>query len=69
MREIIETIEHLQPEGSRANCEGIDKKMMQDEKRLKILFLPACYLSGLNPIGGLSEQEHAKAASTSGGGS
>lgn len=37
--------------------------MMPDEKRLKILFLPAWYPSEVNPIDGIFVQEHAKAAS------
>lgn len=37
--------------------------MMHDEKRLKILFLPAWYPSEVNPIQGIFVQEHAKAAS------
>ena len=37
--------------------------MMPDEKRLKILFLPAWYPSEVNPIQGIFVEGHAKAAS------
>ena len=37
--------------------------MMPDEKRLKILFLPAWYPSEVDPLAGIFVQEHAKAAS------
>jgi glycosyltransferase involved in cell wall biosynthesis len=37
--------------------------MMPDEKRLKILFLPAWYPSEVNPVYGTFVKEHAKAAS------
>jgi len=37
--------------------------MMPDEKRLKILFLPAWYPSEINPVAGIFVKEHAKAAS------
>jgi len=36
---------------------------MPDEKRLKILFLPAWYPSEINPVAGIFVKEHAKAAS------
>ncbi|MFC1965907.1 glycosyltransferase [Chloroflexota bacterium] len=36
---------------------------MHGEKRLKILFIPAWYPSEINPIGGITTKEHARAAS------